>query len=216
MNHVLSNFSIYVKFFINLFALVNPIGISTIFISMTSTKSVNERNEINMVASFSVFIILCSAIFLGNSILNAFGISVDSFRIAGGFLVITIAMAMLGGDFGSNKQTNKDESNKVNVNHISKSIGVVPIALPLMAGPGAISSTILWSTHYSNWINLLGFSITIAIFALFCWLIFRIAPLMVDFLGQTGIQIITKIMGLLLMALGVEFIVTGIKSIFPC
>lgn len=84
-----------------------------------------------------------------------------------------------------------------------------------MAGPGAISSTIVWGTRYHSAINLFGFFVAIALFALCCWGLFRMAPWLVRLLGQTGINVITRIMGLLLMALGIEFIVTGIKSIFP-
>ncbi|HGO4458562.1 TPA: MarC family protein, partial [Klebsiella pneumoniae] len=85
----------------------------------------------------------------------------------------------------------------------------------LMAGPGAISSTIVWGTRYHSWVHLVGFSLAIAVFALCCWGIFRMAPWLVRLLGQTGINVITRIMGLLLMALGIEFIVTGIKALFP-
>ena len=92
---------------------------------------------------------------------------------------------------------------------------LMPLALPLMAGPGAISSTIVWGTRYHTVTYLLGFSLAIALFALCCWGIFRMAPWLVRLLGQTGINVITRIMGLLLMALGIEFIVTGIKALFP-
>src|SRR5690606_31691621 len=96
-----------------------------------------------------------------------------------------------------------------------ESFGVVPLALPRMAGTGATSSTIVWGTLYHSLMYLIFFSVTIALFMLWCWGVFSIAPLLVRLLGQTGINVITLIMGLLLMALGIEFIVTGIKSIFP-
>ncbi|ENG85767.1 marC integral membrane family protein [Escherichia coli 178200] len=92
---------------------------------------------------------------------------------------------------------------------------MVPLALPLMAGPGAISSTIVWGTRYHSISYLFGFFVAIALFALCCWGLFRMAPWLVRVLRQTGINVITRIMGLLLMALGIEFIVTGIKGIFP-
>ena len=126
-------------------------------------------------------------------------------------LVVTIAMSMISGKLGEDKQNKQEKSETA----IRERIGVVPLALPLMAGPGAISSTIVWGTRYHNWVHLIGFSVAIAIFALCCWGVFRMAPWLVRLLGQTGINVITRIMGLLLMALGIEFIVTGIKSIFP-
>lgn len=211
MTDALLDFTAYFKFFIGLFALVNPVGIIPVFISMTSYQSAQARNKTNLTANLSVAIILWTSLFLGNGILQAFGISIDSFRIAGGILVVTIAMSMISGKLGEDKQNKQEKSE----NAIRESVGVVPLALPLMAGPGAISSTIVWGTRYNNWGYLIGFSIAIALFALCCWLLFRIAPWLVRLLGQTGINVITRIMGLLLMSLGIEFIVTGVKSIFP-
>jgi len=207
----LLDFSGYIKFFVGLFALVNPVGILPVFISMTSYQAEAGRNKTNLTANLSVAIILWTSLFLGEGILHLFGISIDSFRIAGGILVVTIAMSMISGKLGEDKQNKQEKSESA----IRESIGVVPLALPLMAGPGAISSTIVWSSRYHSWQNLLGFTLAIALFAFCCWLLFRAAPLLVRLLGQTGINVITRIMGLLLMALGIEFIVTGIKAIFP-
>ena len=200
MIQTLFDFPVYFKFFIGLFALVNPVGIIPVFISMTSYQTAAARNKTNLTANLSVAIILWTSLFLGDGILQLFGISIDSFRIAGGILVVTIAMSMISGKLGEDKQNKQEKSETA----IRESIGVVPLALPLMAGPGAISSTIVWGTRYHS-----------ALFALCCWGLFRMAPWLVRLLGQTGINVITRIMGLLLMALGIEFIVTGIKSIFP-
>ncbi|MGP6943564.1 YchE family NAAT transporter [Klebsiella pneumoniae] len=211
MTQSLFDFSAYFKFFIGLFALVNPVGIIPVFISMTSYQPAAVRNKTNLTANLSVAIILLTSLFLGDGILQIFGISIDSFRIAGGILVVTIAMSMISGKLGEDKQNKQEKSETA----VRESIGVVPLALPLMAGPGAISSTIVWGTRYHSWVHLVGFSLAIAVFALCCWWIFRMAPWLVRLLGQTGINVITRIMGLLLMALGIEFIVTGIKALFP-
>ena len=200
MTQSLFDFSAYFKFFIGLFALVNPVGIIPVFISMTSYQPAAVRNKTNLTANLSVAIILLTSLFLGDGILQIFGISIDSFRIAGGILVVTIAMSMISGKLGEDKQNKQEKSETA----VRESIGVVPLALPLMAGPGAISSTIVWGTRYHSWVHLVG-----------CWGIFRMAPWLVRLLGQTGINVITRIMGLLLMALGIEFIVTGIKALFP-
>lgn len=211
MTPLLFDFSTYFKFFIGLFALVNPVGIIPVFISMTSYQTAVARNKTNLTANLSVAIILLTSLYLGDSILQIFGISIDSFRIAGGILVVTIAMSMISGKLGEDKQNKQEKSETA----VRESIGVVPLALPLMAGPGAISSTIVWGTRYHSLMHLLGFSVAIVLFALCCWGLFRIAPWLVRLLGQTGINVITRIMGLLLMALGIEFIVSGLKSIFP-
>ncbi|KFD18822.1 MULTISPECIES: YchE family NAAT transporter [Tatumella] len=212
MSSFLSDLPTYIKFYIGLFALVNPVGIIPVFITLTSTQGTAERHKTNMTANLSVAIILWISLLLGNSILALFGISIDSFRIAGGILVVTIAMSMISGKIGEDKQ-NKQEKAQTSETH--ENLGVVPLALPLMAGPGAISSTIVWGTRYDSWVNILCFSVMIALFAASCWLLFRAAPMMARVLGQTGINVITRIMGLLLMALGIEFIVTGIRALFP-
>lgn len=211
MTQTFFDISIYIKFFTGLFALVNPVGIIPVFISMTSYQAAAARNKTNLTANLSVAIILWTSLFLGDAILRLFGISIDSFRIAGGILVVTIAMSMISGKLGEDKQNKQEKTETA----IRENVGVVPLALPLMAGPGAISSTIVWGARYNNVAHLIGFSISIALFAACCWGLFRIAPWLVRMLGQTGINVITRIMGLLLMSLGIEFIITGIKSIFP-
>lgn len=210
MIQTLFDFPVYFKFFIGLFALVNPVGIIPVFISMTSYQTAAARNKTNLTANLSVAIILWTSLFLGDGILQLFGISIDSFRIAGGILVVTIAMSMISGKLGEDKQNKQEKSETA----IRESIGVVPLALPLMAGPGAISSTIVWGTRYHSAINLFGFCGDCVVCPVLLGT-FRMAPWLVRLLGQTGINVITRIMGLLLMALGIEFIVTGIKSIFP-
>ncbi|MER4512204.1 YchE family NAAT transporter [Klebsiella pneumoniae] len=211
MTQSLFDFSAYFKFFIGLFALVNPVGIIPVFISMTSYQPAAVRNKTNLTANLSVAIILLTSLFLGDGILQIFGISIDSFRIAGGILVVTIAMSMISGKLGEDKQNKQEKSETA----VRESIGVVPLALPLMAGPGAISSTIVWGTRYHSWVHLVGFSLAIAVFALCCWGIFRMAPWLVRLLGQTGINVITRMTGLLRRALGSEFIVTGINALLP-
>lgn len=173
----------YFKFFIGLFALVNPVGIIPVFISMTSYQTALARNKTNLTANLSVAIILLTSLYLGDSILQIFGISIDSFRIAGGILVVTIAMSMISGKLGEDKQNKQEKSETA----IRESIGVVPLALPLMAGPGAISSTIVWGTRYHNLMHLIGFSIAIALFAFCCWGVFRIAPGWYDCLARPAL-----------------------------
>ncbi|ANZ22483.1 hypothetical protein ATN01_01330 [Buchnera aphidicola (Diuraphis noxia)] len=203
--------SIYIKFFIGLCALVNPIGMIPIFTTMTHSQSILERQKTNLIANFSASLILIISLFVGSNILNAFGISISSFRIAGGILIISIAFSMISGNF-----LNKVKQIKENkTNQKPENISVVPLAMPLIAGPGAISSTIVWSTYYSNWMNLFGCSLVIICFSMVCWLCFQAAPCVVKILGTTGINIITRIMGLLLMSLGIEFITIGISTIFP-
>lgn len=206
------NFAIYMQFFIGLFAIVNPFGTLPIFFSMTANQYEADRNRTNLITSLSVGIILLASLFIGKWILDAFSISLNSFRVAGGILIVSIAMTMISGKLGEHKQ-NKEEKNA----DISEyeNIGVVPLAMPIMAGPGAIGSTIVWGTRYNSWIDYLGFSLAIILFATICYILFRFSAPLVKKLGKTGSNIVTRIMGLILMALGIEIIVAGLSHLFP-
>lgn len=199
------------KFCVGLFAIINPIGILPVFINMTQSQDSTSRNQVNRTANIAIAIILITSILVGKVILDTFGISINSFRIAGGLLVVMIGLTMINGQLGEHKQNKEELSESVR----KENIAVVPLAIPLMAGPGAISSMIVWGTNYPSIGYLIGFIIGVILFCFGCWLIFRSAPLILRVLGKTGLNVVTRIMGLLLMSLGVEFVVIGIRDSFP-
>ncbi|NIG99215.1 MAG: YchE family NAAT transporter [Buchnera aphidicola (Periphyllus acericola)] len=205
MNIFNFDYSIYVNFFISLFVLVNPIGMIPIFTSMTNNISYRERNRINRIANFSAFIILCVSLLIGQNILDFFKISISSFRISGGILIFMTSLSMI-----FDKKNVRNKKKKINL----KNIAIIPLSMPLISGPGAISSTILWNNENPGFFNIIICILIMLIFFYFCYLIFEISPFFVQILGKVGIEITTKIMGLLLMSLSVEFVVSGIKSIF--
>lgn len=204
------SFSLYLKFFIGLTAIINPLGLLPVFVSLTSQQTPQERLRTNTTANFAVMIILWVSMFFGQIILDLFGISIASFRIAGGSLIVLIAWSMLQGKLGEVRH-NKEEKGDT----LKESIAVVPLALPLMAGPGAISSTIVYSSQFNSVQQLMGMSLVVVVFCFVSWLIFRAAPLLVRIMGRTGINVVTRIMGLIMMSLGIEIMVAGIKHMFP-
>ncbi|GAA5187261.1 YchE family NAAT transporter [Ferrimonas gelatinilytica] len=203
--------TLYLQFFLGLVAIVNPIGLLPVFVSLTSHQSDAERQRTNAVANFAVLVILIVTLLAGNHILDMFSISLPAFRIAGGTLIVVIAMSMLQGKLGEVKH-NKAEDREAAV---KESVAVVPLALPLMAGPGAISSVIVYGAEYTGVVNLMGMIAAILTFALMSWGIFRLAPAIFRLLGQTGINVITRIMGLLMLSIGIEVVAAGIKGLFP-
>ncbi|OOS00319.1 hypothetical protein B0187_02190 [Haemophilus paracuniculus] len=209
---IVINFAIYLQFFIGLFAIVNPFGGLPIFFSMTAHQYETERNHTSLITSLSIGVILLVSLYFGKFILDAFSISLNSFRVAGGFLIVSIAMTMISGKLGEHKQ-NKEEKNEDVKDY--ENIGVVPLAMPIMAGPGAIGSTIVWGTRYNNWVDYIGFSVAIIVFAMICYILFRFSAPLVKKLGKTGSNVVTRIMGLILMALGIEIIVAGLSNLFP-
>ncbi|PKG59226.1 amino acid transporter [Shewanella sp. Choline-02u-19] len=203
--------TIYFKFFLGLVAIINPVGLLPVFVSLTSHQTIAERNQTGKVANLAVVIILLVTIFAGQHILNMFSISLSAFRIAGGTLICIIAMSMLQGKLGEVKR-NKEEDREASG---MESVAVVPLALPLMAGPGAISSVIVTAAEYKTLENLIGMSITIILFGLLSFSLFRMAPVIFKVLGNTGINVITRLMGLLMLSIGIEVIAAGVKGLFP-
>ncbi|EGU43914.1 hypothetical protein VII00023_08819 [Vibrio ichthyoenteri ATCC 700023] len=203
--------AIFLQFFLGLVAAVNPIGIMPVFVSLTGHMTVEEKKKTALTANFAVVIILVVSLLAGQFLLDMFSISIDSFRVAGGLLLLSIAFSMMSGKLGEDKQNKQEKTESVT----REQVGVVPLAMPLMAGPGAISSTIVYGARYPSMFDTLGIILTIIVFCFCSWLLFRSAPLLVRFLGQTGINVITRIMGLILGALGIEFIANGIRGLFP-
>lgn len=202
---------LYVKFFFGLVAIINPIGLLPVFISLTSHQTPLERDHTAKVANFSVVIILLCTMVAGQHILNLFSISLSAFRIAGGTLIAIIAMSMLQGKLSEVKR-NKEEDREASA---MDSVAVVPLALPLMAGPGAISSVIVFAAEHGGWLNFVMMSLIVVVFGALSYGLFKIAPAINKLLGKTGINVITRLMGLLMLSIGIEVVATGIKGLFP-
>ncbi|BDY04610.1 YchE family NAAT transporter [Ferrimonas sp. YFM] len=205
------DFYLLLQFFLGLVAIINPIGLLPVFVSLTSHQTEQERLATAKVANFSVVIILLVTLVAGQLILNLFSISIPAFRIAGGVLITFIAMSMLQGKLGEVKH-NKEEGREAAA---MDAVAVVPLALPLMAGPGAISSVIVFASQHRDPQSMLGMAACIVVFGLLSWIVFRTAPVIFKVLGQTGINVITRIMGLLMMSIGIEVIAAGMKTLFP-
>lgn len=203
--------AIFLQFFLGLVAAVNPVGIMPIFVSLTGHMTQEEKHKTAATANIAVAVILIVSLLAGQLLLDMFSISLDSFRVAGGLLLLSIAFSMMSGKLGEDKQNKQEKSEYIS----REQIGVVPLAMPLMAGPGAISSTIVYGSRYPSLFDTVGIAITIIVFSLCSWMLFRSAPYIVRLLGQTGINVITRIMGLILGALGIEFIANGLRNLFP-
>lgn len=210
MNNML-NYAEYVKMFIGLLAIINPFGVIPIFISMTTDQnSVQRSKTINMVA-IGVIIILLVALFFGELVLDFFGITIASFRVGGGILILLMAIAMLHAKTSYIRQTEEEADESIE----KESVAIVPLAMPLLAGPGAISTVILMA-HKSNGVaHYMVIALGIMLLGLVVWGVLRLSPWIATRIGATGINIFTRIMGLILAAIAVEFIANGIQGLFP-
>ncbi|MGZ8935815.1 MAG: YchE family NAAT transporter [Methylobacter sp.] len=201
----------YIKIFIALLAVVDPLGSMPIIAALTSRTKASEIKSIERVVVLSVTTILLLALFFGEALLVFFGISINSFRVSGGILLMLMAISMLQAKISETVHT-KEEGIE---GEGRQSIAVVPLAMPLLAGPGAISTIILYANRGTDINHYLIMSIDIIAVAIILWITLRCIPWLTRHLSQTGINIFTRLMGLILSALAIEFIASGLKGLFP-
>lgn len=193
--------------FVTLFVIVDPIGLTPIFFSLTQELSTNERR---LVARRSVIIasaiLLLFAIF-GEIILRFIGISMPAFSIAGGILLFLTALEML---FQKRKQRREAQGNEALASHNDPS--VFPLAVPLISGPGSIASIILLSQVHTGMFGVFELAIIICATMLATYLFFSATTYLNKYLSPTFIDVVTRILGMLLAALATQFIMDGIHS----
>ena len=204
-------FTEYTKIFISLFAIVDPIGMIPVIILFTAGMTTSQRNRIGRLASLTVLTILLTALFIGEPLLSFFGISINSFRLAGGILLMIMALKMLN----ENLYQLPPETAGLSTEDSRSVLAIVPLSTPLLAGPGAISTVILDAHKASEYAHYLSMSLIILILSISVWLTFLIAPWVERRMGRTGIDIFTRLMGLILAAIAVEFIAGGMRGLFP-
>lgn len=199
------------KIGIALFAIVNPIGSVPVFMSATSGWKKAERAKTAKTAAFTVFIVLTLAAFLGDQILDFFGVSIPSFQVGGGILLMLIAISMMHAKQSAAHQTAEERQTLAE----KEVIAIVPLSIPLLAGPGAISNMIIAAQQNSSVAGHLSLIIPIFFVCLIIWLVLSLAVVIANKLGTIGINIVTRIMGLILAAMAVEFIAHGLIGLFP-
>jgi multiple antibiotic resistance protein len=201
----------YLKILVALVAIVNPIGAIPIYVSLSTEMSEQERSRMPAVISVAVVGILLSALFFGELLLNFFGITIDSFRVGGGILLLILSISMLHAKNSATRHTTEEMQESGD----KESVAIVPLSTPLLAGPGAISSVILYSQKSSSVLNYTLIAVDILILGFMLWAVFKLTPWISKNISKTGINIFTRLMGLVLAAIAVEFIANGLKGLFP-
>ncbi len=205
------NYSFFLKVFAGLFAVANPLGIVPMFLSLTDGDSISEKSRTARVAAIAVFISLLISAWFGNNILLWFGVSVAAFRTGGGLLILLMAINMLHAKRSRVKQTPEELEDARDKDDVA----VVPLAIPIIAGPGAISLVISYAQESQNILDKMILTGNIAILAISIWLAFASANIIGNRFGLTRLNIITRIMGLILTAIGVQMISDGLRELFP-
>jgi multiple antibiotic resistance protein len=197
------------KVFITLLALINPFGAIPMFLGLTSQQSADEvKSTINTAAIATAIVIAVSALF-GQGLLALFGISIPSLQVGGGILLFILALNMFNAEPGRIRSTPEEQHEAAR----RSSIAVVPLTIPLLTGPGTVSTVIIHSERAAHWSEMGALILIGVVIAVIVWLCFRMAGKISRFAGQTGLNILTRLMGLVLAALAVEFVADGVRAL---
>ncbi len=200
-----------IKFLVGLFAILNPLGAIPLFLSMSADRSGADLRHTSMKTAVAVVVILLLSIWVGDGLLGFFGIGIPAFRVAGGLLVLMIAIAMFHARTSPARHTLAESTEAESKTDIS----VVPLAIPLLAGPGAISLVIVDAHQAAGLVDKLSLSVSCVLTGGVVWLVLRMAEPIGARLGTAGLNIVTRVMGLILAAMAVQFMVDGLVVLLP-
>lgn len=201
---------LFIYLFAALFSVLNPIGTVPIFVGLTQADDKKERSRISLWTGIDVFIILLIAYFMGQYVLSFFGISLDALRIAGGMIIVSSGFNLLSGNFSKRRGINKRVETEVQQRN---DIALTPLAMPMLAGPGSISLLIaFYQEHNETWEMLVAVAAMAAV-SLVIFLILRSAHYLSRILGASGIVAISRIVGFIVIAIGIQYIVSAVVSI---
>ncbi|NJE05172.1 neutral amino acid NAAT transporter SnatA [Thermococcus sp. M36] len=208
----------YLKYFVllygGLFAITNPVGAVPVFLSVTHDLSWKERREIATKTALTVVVTLVVFALIGEWIFKFFGSSVDAFAIAGGILLFKMAMDMLSGRLSTVK-ISKEETEEFSEDVVTlEEVAIIPLAIPLISGPGAITTVMLYMAKSREVSEKATVIASIVAIGLTVWLILCSSNRIQKRLGRVGIKVLTRMMGLILTSMAVQMIINGIKGAF--
>jgi multiple antibiotic resistance protein len=204
-----SSLAFFVLSFTSLLSIVNPLSAVPMYLAMTVRYDSARRASTLRRAILTAFLVLLAFAILGNEILRFFGITTNAFQIAGGIIFFGIGWEMLQAKRSSVKATRAEE----NEGSLKEDIGITPLGLPTLAGPGAITTVIALLADAHSPTNMLMVYVSIVLTLLVSWIVLSLAPLVVKRVGQTGLNVMTRIMGLLVTVIGVQFVINGTTAV---
>ena len=198
----------YVRLAVGLLALINPLTVLPIFLGLVQGRPESEKRHISSVASITVLVTLLIFTYFGGALLDLFAITIDSFRIAGGILLLLTALEMMRARAGA--QTSGEDT-EVNIT----SIGIVPLGIPLLAGPGAIVTTIVDATALPGIAHKVAVSVVIVLVAIAVYVALRLSAKAGTYMSPTAMTIFNRVMGLIIASIAIEFMLGGLAARFP-
>jgi len=200
------SFAHYLNLLVGLLAMINPIAVAPIFLALTQHQTCEARYRTALKGALASGVILTVSFLFGNMLLKLFGIGIPAFQVAGGLLVLSFGLAMAQGKNVKPQPAEREEDD---------SIAVVPLALPVTTGPGVISAVIVYASANNGIFDIISSLIIIWIAAAVIYATFRYAPAIAARMGKDGMSIATRISGLILAAIGVQFIAMGLSALLP-
>ena len=201
---------LFIYLFFALFSVLNPIGTVPIFVGLTQHDTKKERSRISLWTAINVFIILIVSFFIGEYVLLFFGISIDALRIAGGIIIVNSGFALLSGKLTKKRGINKKEETDAQKRN---DIALTPLAIPMLAGPGSISLLIAFYQEHNTTMEMIISSFAILAISIVIFIVLRSAHYLAKILGASGIVAISRIVGFIVIAIGIQYIVSAIVNI---
>jgi multiple antibiotic resistance protein len=205
-----SSWQEYLRFAVTLTAVLDPFLAVPIYVSVTAGERAGARQRLVNVVVLTVFLILAGSAFIGERLLRLLGASLPAFQVGGGLVLLLMALAMLNAQAGEIRQT-RAEARELKSREYS---GVVPLAVPLLAGPGAIGTTII-AAQAGGIAHSALLAACIALVCALLWLMLRLAHNIAGRMGTTGLNIATRLLGLLLAAIAIQTMAEGLRVLFP-
>lgn len=202
--------TIFIAVLAKIFSIVNPLGVVPMYLTMTSEFTSQERKRLVLSTSLYFVGILLAFFWGGAYILSFFGLSINALRIAGGLVILNSAFALQNDKFAENRGVDANIQQKAMENH---DIAFSPLAMPMLSGPGSISLLIGFFAEYEQWEERLLISGVILVMGVIVFLVLRSAPLLYRFLGASGLKAGSRIMSFITMAIGVQYIITGVVAL---
>lgn len=201
----------YLQMMTTLFITVDPIAAAPLFLTLTAQDTPPMRASVANRASLTMTLLLLGTLAAGGFVLNLFSIRVASFRVVGGILFLLMALDMLRARAHSARITREEETEAT----AREDVAVVPLGIPMLAGPGAISTVILFANHPFDWRHMLILTAMIVLVGVMTWGLLRLAAPIGRYLGKTGINVVNRLMGILIGAIGIEYLSRGIAELLP-
>ena len=193
-----------------IFSVLNPIGAIPFFVGLTQDYNKSERSRVSLMTAVNVCIILLISFFLGEYVLKFFGITISALRIAGGILIASSGFGLLNANPKKRKGISKEVEEDLQTRN---SIALTPLAMPMLAGPGSISLLIAFYQDHSSTIDIAASTLAIVVVSFLIFLILRSAHYLAKYLGASGIVAISRIVGFLTVAIGIQYIISAVLAI---